>query len=331
MKLMINGVWQGDVASRLKSLEQEMIHSGHFRSRITTDGSSEFPAERGRYHLYVSYACPFAHRTLIAHSLKRLRGIVHVSVLQPLWDTHDGWQFDAQKDGASDQEPGRNKFHFLHEAYRTARPDYTGKVTVPVLWDNVSSQIVNNESIEIAHMFNDVFDALGADSTVDFYPARLRPKIDQLNAQIIRCLSKGVYAVGQAGNQSEYRLAADVLFDFMDELETVLADGRRFLLGDVVTLADILAFTPLVRFDAVYHPLFRASRKRLVDYRHLPRFIRQLHALPDIGQTVRFDHILSHYNDGDWAVATRRGIVPDEPAYDFRRTGSKCAHSFGTP
>lgn len=316
MKLMIDGTWRGDIAPPPGLAA--MIHDGQFRHGITGEGP--FPAQPGRYHLYISYACPFAHRALLVHALKQLDALVPVSILHPIWDTPHGWAFG---NGAmSTADLAGNGFAYLHEAYRLSNPRYTGKITVPVLWDRGTHQIVNNESIEIAWMLNDAFDPVGADRTVDLYPPALRPAIDGLNARTMQSLSKGVYAVGQAKDQDDYDAAITVLFGFLDEIEALLADGRPFLFGEHLTLADIVIFTPLVRFDGVYNPLFRASRRRLVDYRHLAALTRRIYGMPRVADTVRFDHILTHYHDGDWGVARRRGITPEPPQVDFRTVGA---------
>ncbi|SDS10767.1 putative glutathione S-transferase [Bradyrhizobium canariense] len=320
MKLMIDGVWRGDIAPPPELAAKQMIHDGSFRHKITNGGSSAFPAEPGRYHLFVSYACPFAHRTLVVRALKGLNDIVPVSILHPVWDTPHGWAFGETPLSTPDRAV--NSFRFLHEVYRAANPAYTGKIIVPVLWDERSRQIVNNESIEIARMLNEAFDAVGADQTVDLYPLALRSEIDALGGRIAKSLSRGVYAVGQAKDQIEYDAAMNELFSFLDEIETLVADGRTFLLGDQPTLADVLIFTPLVRFDGVYNPLFRASRKRLVDYRGLTRLTKRIYDLLGVADTVRFDHILTHYYDGDWGVASRRGITPEAPMIDFRIAGN---------
>jgi glutathionyl-hydroquinone reductase len=316
MKLTIDGVWRGDVEPGPELDAQRMIHAGTFRDRITADGSSGFPAERNRYHLYVSYACPFSHRVIVVSALKRLRNIVGLSVLHPLWDTPDGWVFGDT--ALSTADGGGSGFAKLHEAYRASCLNYTGKVTVPVLWDGKLQRIVSNESLEIAQMLNEAFDGLGGDRSVDLYPAALRTEINALNMQITRSLAKAVYAVAGARDQCEYDAAADELFSFLEELERRLNDGRRFLLGAQITLADVLAFTPLVRFDAVYNPLFRATRKRLVDHPRLAALVNRVYQLPGVADTVRLDHVLMHYYDGDWAVATRRKIVPNAPTVDWR-------------
>lgn len=306
----------GDVEATPAFGAQRMIHTGAFRERVTADGSSGFAAERGRYHLYVSYACPFSHRVIIVHALKRLRGIVSLSVLHPLWNTPHGWVFSDT--ALSTLDGGGCSFKRLHEAYRASRPDYTGKIIVPVLWDGRRHRIVNNESLDIAEMLNGAFDDQGGSREIDLYPPSLRADVDALSSRLTRSLAEGVYAVAGAHVQAEYDAAMSELFGFLDALEHQVSDGRRFLLGDVVTLADVVAFTPLVRFDAVYNPLFRASRKRLVDYPRLTSLVRRVYDLPGVADTVRFDHILMHYYDGDWAVATRRGIVPHPPEIDWR-------------
>lgn len=312
MKLMINGTWRGDVDPACEFNAQPMIHSGSFRERITADGSSRFLAETGRYHLYVSPACPFSHRVMVVRALKRLEGLIGLSVVHPLWDTPDGWIF--AESSLSTVDGAGNGFRHLHEAYRLSRPAYTGKVTVPVLWDKRSRRIVNNESLEIAQMLNEAFDEIGGEKRIDLYPADLRPALDDLNRRIARSLAVGVYSVADARNQREYDAAMDELFGFLDELDWQLCGGRRFLFGDDPTLADVLVYATLVRFDVVYNPLFRASRRRLTDYPHLPNLLKRLHDLPGVAETLRYDHILTHYYDGDWAVANRRGIVPELPA-----------------
>jgi putative glutathione S-transferase len=315
MKLMIEGVWRGDVAPAT-GRQSHPIETGDFRGRVTADGSSGITAEPGRYHLYASYACPFAHRVILGRVLKRLENVVGLSVLHPTWNTPDGWVFGdtpfSTKDG------GGGGFTHLHQAYAASRPSYTGKVTVPALWDRRTRQIVSNESLDILIMFNDAFDGVGADPSVDLYPRFLRCEIDALNDRIACDLARRVYAIGAATTQQQYEQENAALFAFLDDLELRLSDGRRFLHGEAMTVSDILAFTPLVRFDAVYNPLFRASLKRLVDYPRLAAFVGRVYRLPGVAETVRFDHILMHYHDGDWGVANRRGIVPAVPQVDFR-------------
>ena len=313
MKLMVDGIWRGDVAVPHPDLDaQRAIHAGLFRGRLSRDGAAPFPAERGgRYHLYASYACPFAHRTLLARALLDLEGDVGLSVLHPVWNTRDGWVFGDTPFSTPDL--AGNGFTHLHQAYAASAPCYTGKVTVPVLWDTRTHRIVSNESLDILHMLDDAFPG----------PLRLRPdsfaaEVDALGALIAADVASGAYAVGAARNQAEYDAATARLFGRLDALERRLADGRHFLHGSAPTASDVLLFTPLARFDAVYNPLFRASLRRLVDYPALSVWARRFHALPGVASTVRFDHILRHYHDGDWGVAARHDIVPALPAVDYR-------------
>jgi putative glutathione S-transferase len=321
MKLMIDGTWRGDMEPTPELNAQRMVHAGRFRERVTADGSSGLPAEAGRYHLYVSPACPFSHRVTAVRAVKRLTSIVGLSILHPLWDTPDGWAF-GDTDLSTIDSAG-NGFRHLHEAYSASSADYTGKVTVPVLWDTQSRRIVSNESLEIAQMLNDAFDEIGGDRDVDLCPARLRPELDTLMPRIARGLSVGVYAVAGARDQREYDAAMDELFDTLDDLDGRLEDGRPFLLGETPTLADVLAYVTLARFDAVYNPLFRASRRRIVDYRHLPALVKQVDDLQGVAETLRYDHILTHYYDGDWAVVTRRGITPELPLVSWMNSGGR--------
>jgi putative glutathione S-transferase len=226
MKLMINGHWQGDVDPTPERDALRMIHSGNFRGGITADGSSGYSAEAGRYHLYVSPACPFSHRVIIVRALKRLESVVGLSILHPLWDTADGWAFADT--GSSTVDRAGNGFLRLHEAYRASRPDYTGKVTVPVLWDQHSRRIVNNESLEIARMLNDAFDGIGSDRRINLSPASLRSAMADWNNRITRSLAVGVYSVADARDQQEYDTAMDDLFGFLDDLDLQLATAADF-------------------------------------------------------------------------------------------------------
>ena len=208
MKLMIDGVWRGDVDPAPELEAQNMIHAGGFRDRITANGSSDFVAQPGRYHLYVSHACPFSHRVTVVHALKRLEDLVGLSVAHPTWDTPDGWIFGETTLSTPDR--AGNGFLRLHEAYRASRPTYTGKVMIPVLWDRQSRQIVNNESLGIAIMLNHALDGIGGDEQVDLYPAALRSDIDILNSRVSRFLATGVYAVAAARDQADKKQAAQI-------------------------------------------------------------------------------------------------------------------------
>jgi putative glutathione S-transferase len=315
MKFLINGQWSDETGSHPRLSRQGVVHAGGFRHRITHDGSSGFPAEPRRYHLYVSHACPFSHRVTMVRALMGLDQIVDLSLLHPRWDTSAGWMFGETAMSTADQ--GGCGFSSLHEAYLASDPTYTGRVSVPVLWDKVTRTIVNNESLDIAQMLDAAFTGCGAASRIDLYPKTLRPAIDALNARTASALANGVYDIAGARTQTEYDLATAALFDFLDELERQLSDGRSYLLGEAVTLADVLAFTPLVRFDPVYRPLFRIGRKRLGDFPQLTAFVRRLFGIPEIVPTVRFDQILMHYYDSDWAITPHRGIVPNLSAMEW--------------
>jgi glutathionyl-hydroquinone reductase len=277
-----------------------------FRGWVTADGSSGFPAEPGRYHLYVSLACPWAHRTIVVRKLKALEEVVGLTVVDPIRDER-GWAFTDEPDPI-------NGFEFLRQAYQASDPSYEGRVPVPVLWDRVRGVIVNNESSEIIRMLNSEFDAWG-DSSVDLYPNELRGQIDAINAQVYETVNNGVYRAGFATSQEAYEEAVSALFTTLNELEKRLS-ARRFLLGDQVTEADWRLFTTLVRFDAVYHGHFKCNRRRLVDYPRLWAYVRELYQAPGVAETVDFDHIKRHY------YVTHRslnpsGVVPVGPDLDF--------------
>ena len=243
MKLLINGIWHSDVPL----LEGDAIQKGAFRSCISADHSSEFPAELDRYHLYVSYACPFAHRTILTRQLKGLDDVISMSVLSPDWGSSEGWVFGGWNDATPDSVNGCEA---LHQVYTEAQPDFTGRITVPVLWDKQTGAIVNNESAEIMRMLNEEFNAF-AKANIDFYPTRWRTKIDEMNAFIASRINVGVYNAGFAKSQVEYDRAIEVLFDALDALEVRLATFR-YLVGEQFTEADLRLFVTLVRFDAAY-------------------------------------------------------------------------------
>ena len=303
-KLMVDGAWRGDVEETPAIAAKRARHLG-FRGYVADDVKRGAPAP-GRYHLYVSYACPFAHRTILAHALKRLNGVVGVSVLHPRWNTADGWVFGDT--GLSTCDLAGNGFTHLHEAFSASAPDYTGRVTVPVLWDCKTKRIVSDESLHITLILNDAFEDFGADRSVDLYPRDLRFEIDMLVSMIADAVAVGVYRVGGALDQAGYDLAEASLFDALDCLEERLSDGRPYLHGETLTLSDVTLFTPLVRFEPVYRPLFRALRKSLGDCSSLSGWMQRLLTNKVIAGTVRIDHVLAHYYD-DWAPRNPR-IVP---------------------
>jgi glutathionyl-hydroquinone reductase len=309
MKFLIDGKWTDGPLSRSASREQGVVHPGGFRHRVTRDGSSGFPVEPNRYHLYVSHACPFSQRATIVRTLRGLAEAIDLSVLHPRWVASDGWVFDES--AVLTRDNGGSGFASLREAYLASDPNFTGRVSVPVLWDKVKRTIVNNESLDVIHMLNHEFASLGDSVRVDLYPIPLQTKIDALNDRTNRFLAAGVYNIAGAETQAAYDSATGRLFDFLDELEQMLSEGGPFLLGSTITIADVLAFTALVRFDPVYAPLFRIGGKRLSGYAGLTAFVSRVYDTPGIAETVRFDHILAHYFDSDWSIPSRRGIVPN--------------------
>jgi putative glutathione S-transferase len=281
-----------------------------FRGRITADGSSGFPAAPGRYHLYVSLACPWAHRTLLFRKLKGLENEISISVVNPLM-LENGWTFHAGEGVIPDTVNGAE---FLHQVYTAARPDYTGRVTVPVLWDRQSRTIVNNESSEIIRMFNREFDAVGATGP-DLCPVELEAEIDDVNAFVYGNINNGVYQAGFATTQHVYEEAVRRLFDALDHLERRLG-SQRYLVGDRLTEADWRLFTTLVRFDPVYVGHFKCNLRRLVDYPNLWAYTRELYQMPGVAQTVDLGHIKRHYY-GSHGTINPTGVVPIGPDIDF--------------
>ncbi len=287
-----------------------------FRHRVTVDGSpgpsgeAGFPAEPDRYHLYVSYACPWAHRTLIFRALKGLERVISVSVVHPLMPA-ESWVFGEYPSATPDHVHGFGK---LLQLYEQSEPGFDGLVTVPVLYDKKRRMIVNNESSEIIRMLNHAFDEWGR-SDIDFYPEPLRDEIDVINTIIYDNVNNGVYRAGFATSQAAYDEAYDSLFDTLDELETRLS-ARRYLVGERITEVDWRLFTTLVRFDAVYYSHFKCNRCRLADYPNLWGYTRDLFQIPGVARTVNMDHIKRHYF-GSHKSLNPSGIVPKGPDLDF--------------
>lgn len=287
-----------------------------FHHWVTADGSpgpsgeGGFRAAPGRYHLYVSYACPWAHRTLIARALKGLESVVSVSVVHPLMPA-ESWVFGDYPGATADHVHGLRK---LYQLYEHSEPGYEGLVSVPVLYDKQRQVIVNNESSEIVRMFNSAFDAWGR-TDVDLYPEPLRAEIDAVNASVYESVNNGVYRAGFATTQSAYEAAYDRLFDTLDALEARLS-SQRYLVGDQLTEADWRLFTTLVRFDAVYHGHFKCNRRRLVEYPNLWAYTRELYQIPGVAGTLNMDHIKLHYY-GSHRGINPTGIVPKGPELNF--------------
>ncbi|KAA5606490.1 glutathione S-transferase family protein [Roseospira marina] len=307
MGLLIEGHWHDQWYDTKSTGGRFQRQDSAFRAWVSADGSTPYPAEKGRYHLYVSLACPWAHRTLIARVLKGLEDVVSVSVVDPLMLEH-GWELP---EGADPILGAR----FLYQVYTAAQSDYTGRVTVPVLWDTKTGTIVSNESADILRMFNQGFGDLA--SGPDLYPARLHRSIDAVNAWVYDTLNNGVYKAGFATQQDAYTEAVVAVFDTLDRLEARLGD-QRYLAGDQITEADWRAFTTLIRFDAVYHGHFKCNIRPLSDYDNLSGYVRELYQVPGVADTVNLDHIKRHYY-GSHATINPTGIVPVGPALDFAR------------
>jgi putative glutathione S-transferase len=316
MGLLVNGQWQDRWYDTGSTGGRFVRKDAAFRNWVTVDGApgpsghGGFQAEAGRYHLYVSLACPWAHRALIVRALKGLEETINVSVVHWLM-LENGWTF---ADGPGATPDIVNGARLLHQVYTTADPDYTGRVTVPVLWDRKQGTIVSNESSEIIRMLNSAFDGLGANPG-DFYPAVLRNQIDEINALVYDTLNNGVYKSGFATTQSAYEEAATPLFETLDWLEARLAT-RRFLAGETFTEADIRLFTTLIRFDAVYVGHFKCNLSRIADYPNLSAYTREIYQLPGVADTVNFEHIKRHYYESHRGI-NPAGIVPLGPVLDF--------------
>jgi putative glutathione S-transferase len=310
MGLLIEGVWHDQWYDTETTGGRFARQESRFRDWVTADGSSGFKAEPGRYRLYVSLACPWAHRTLIFRKLKGLEGVIPVSVVH--WHMGaEGWAFRPGPGATEDPVLGASR---LHQVYTAAKPDYTGRVTVPVLWDQARGTIVSNESAEIVRMLNGAFEAW-AEPGIDFYPAALRGEIDRINETVYHKVNNGVYKAGFATTQEAYDAAFDELFDTLDELERRLA-GQRYLAGNRLTEADWRLFTTLLRFDPVYVGHFKCNKRRLIDYPNLWSFTRELYQVPGVAGTVDLHHIKQHYY-GSHKSVNPTGIVPKGPKIDF--------------
>jgi putative glutathione S-transferase len=315
MGLLVNGVWQEHEADLTKDGRFERGETS-FRNWVTPDGhpgpsgTDGFQASAGRYHLYVSLACPWAHRTLIVRALKGLEAIIPVSVTHWLMGDQ-GWTFAP---GAGVIPDPLYNSRFVHELYARADNEYTGRASVPVLWDQHTQTIVNNESSEIMRMLGSAFDAVGA-RPGDFYPKALRDEIDAVNQRVYDTVNDGVYKAGFATTQVAYEEAVGPLFDTLNWLEDRLSRSR-YLCGDALTEADIRLFTTLVRFDSVYHGHFKCNLRRITDYRNLWAFTRDIFQVPGIAGTVDLAHIKRHYYMSHRRI-NPSGVVPVGPALDF--------------
>lgn len=306
--MLVNGKWSAEWHPVQATDKQGgfVRQTSSFRHWITADGSSEFSAEPDRYHLYVALICPWASRTLVARSLKGLEKVISVSVVEPQLGAQ-GWHFGDYPGADRDW---LNKAEYIHELYTRADADFTGRATVPVLWDKKTQTIVNNESADILRMLNSGFGDL-ADNSLDLYPEDLRAEIDAINASIYPRLNNGVYRTGFATTQVSYQQAFNDVFSQLDELEQRMKDGRTFLLGERLTEADIRLFVTLVRFDVAYHGLFKCNLRRLRDYPLLDRYLKSMLAVSGVRQTVNIDHIKQGYYS--IKALNPNGIVPAGP------------------
>ncbi len=313
MGVLIEGRWtDGTLPEETGASGDFKRKDSSFRDRVTADGSSGFKAEAGRYHLYVAYGCPWAHRTLIYRALKNLDGAITVSYAIPGVREY-GWTFEDDPRYPDCIPDKVNGFHYLHQAYTASDPRYTGKVTVPTLWDRKERRIVNNESSEIIRMLNSEFDAIGGVDT-DFYPEPLRAEIDAVNDLVYRGLNNGVYRAGFAKTQKAYEDAYDGAFATLDELEARLA-RQRYLVGRQITEADWRLFPTLVRFDVAYFSLFKCNLRRVADYPNLSNYMRELYAVPGVAPTVKARYYVINYWSIDRVNAT--GIIPKGTPVDY--------------
>ncbi len=317
MGLLVDGEWKDQWYDTKSSGGAFKRSTAAFRNWITADGSAGpsgeggFNAEAGRYHLYVSYACPWAHRALIFRALKELEDLIGVSAVNPDM-LGDGWTFETDDHGATgDTLYG---LPFARDIYLKADPKISGRVTVPILWDKQRETIVSNESSEIIRMFNTAFNGLTGD-TQDFWPEDLRDAIEPVNDRIYDTLNNGVYKSGFATTQDAYDGAVHPLFDTLDWLEARLSDNR-YLMGDKITEADWRLFTTLVRFDLVYHQHFKCNRRRITDYPNLWAYTRELYQWPKVRETVNFGHIVRHYHYSHTSINPNR-IIPINPVIDW--------------
>ncbi|GAA0850716.1 glutathione S-transferase family protein [Marinobacter szutsaonensis] len=318
MGLLVDGKWQDKWYDTDRTGGKFEREAARFRNWVTADGSpgpsgeGGFKAESGRYHLYVSMACPWAHRTLIFRKLKGLEKHISVSVVHPDM-VENGWEF---RPGEEQHRDHLHNFRFMYEVYTKAAPDYTGRVTVPTLWDKERETIASNESAEIIRMFNSAFNGLeGVDAELDFYPESLRPEIDEVNERVYHTVNNGVYKAGFATAQDKYEEAYTALFESLDWLEERLS-RQRYLVGEQLTEADWRLFTTLIRFDAVYYSHFKCNRQPIREFPNLSGYLRDLYQVPGVAETVDIGQIKRHYYVSQRTINPTQ-IVPVGPELDF--------------
>ncbi|MCH8347057.1 MAG: glutathione S-transferase family protein [Proteobacteria bacterium] len=318
MGLLVKGKWHDKWYDTKTSKGEFIREDAQFRNWITPDGGpgpsgkGGFKAEAGRYHLYVSLACPWAHRTIIFRKLKGLEDLIGLSVVHPDM-LENGWEYKDYSGVIADSVNGV-KYH--HQLYTKSDPNYSGRVTVPVLWDKKTSRIINNESSEVIRMFNSSFNELTGNKD-DYYPGALQDEIDKINDRVYNNINNGVYRAGFATTQEAYESAFDALFEALGKLDDTLGK-QRFLVGDTLTEADWRLFTTLIRFDAVYHGHFKTNLKRIEDYPNLSEYLRELYQVPGVRETVNFDHIKRHYYVSQITINPTQ-VVPKGPGIDYAR------------
>ena len=319
MGLLVDGQWHNQWYDTKSSNGKFVRSEAQFRNWVTADGQAGptgkagFKAEAGRYHLYISLACPWAHRTLIFRELKGLQSMIDISVVNSLMGD-EGWTF---KPGAGVIADSVNDVSFAHQLYTLADPTYSGRVTVPILWDKQQQTIVSNESADIIRMFNSAFDGVGA-SEGDYYPEHAQDEINEVNDWIYRDINNGVYRAGFATTQAAYEGAVHAVFEALDKVELRLST-QRYLLGNQLTEADWRLFTTLIRFDAVYVGHFKCNKKRIADYPSLSNYLRDLYQHEGIASTVDIDYIKAHYYGSHETINPTR-IIPVGPEVDFMQT-----------
>lgn len=337
MGLLQNGQWVDQWYPTKENGGKFVREDARFRHQITADGASSqqdtgrlsFKAEPNRYHLYVSLACPWAHRTLIFRQLKSLQEMIDITVVEPHM-LQNGWEFaginqspEAKPIAGSDTDPLHGK-DYLYQIYQLAAPDYTGRVTVPVLWDKHTQTIVSNESSEIIRMFNSAFNHLTGNQ-LDFYPSALRDSIDKVNDWVYNSINNGVYRAGFATSQAAYNDAFDEIFTALEKLDVMLT-SQRYLVGDKITEADWRLFTTLIRFDSVYVGHFKTNKKQVEDYPAIAAYVRELYQIEGIADTVNFEHIKQHYYFSHGHINPSR-VVPKGPEIDYLQPTSIRSHS----
>lgn len=318
MGLLVDGQWQDKWYDTSSSGGKFQRESAKLRNWVTVDGSAGptgvggFKAESGRYHLYVSLACPWAHRTLIFRKLKNLESHIDVSVVSPDM-LSNGWTFNTEAASTGD---ALFNSEFMHQIYTRHKSDYSGRVTVPVLWCKKTKQIVSNESSEIIRMFNSAFNDMTGNQD-DYYPEPLRTMIDRVNGLVYDNINNGVYRAGFATTQGAYEEAYNGVFMALDSVEKIL-ENNRYLVGPQITEADWRLFTTLIRFDAVYHGHFKCNRQRLEDFPNISNYVRELYQWPGVAETVDFFHIKRHYYYSHDMINPTR-VVPAGPSIDYMR------------